>query len=50
MNLRKISTVILMIIMIGILLFIRGKVIENKFLLDKINWLDSSIFEVEEDN
>ena len=48
MNLRKVSIIILMIIMICILLFVRGKIIENKFLLDKINGLDSMIFEAED--
>lgn len=48
MDLRKVSIIILMIIMICILLFVRGKIIENKFLLDKINGLDSMIFEAED--
>lgn len=48
MNLRKVSIIIVMIIMICILLFVRGKIIENKFLLDKINGLDSMIFEAED--
>lgn len=48
MELRKVSIIILMIIMIFILLFVRGKIIENKFLLDKINGLDSMIFEAED--
>ena len=48
MNLRKVSIIILMIIMICILLFVRGEIIENKFLLDKINGLDSMIFEAED--
>ena len=48
MNLRKVSIIILMIIMYCIVLFVRGKIIENKFLLDKINGLDSMIFEAED--
>ena len=48
MDLRKVSIIILMIIIICILLFVRGKIIENKFLLDKINGLDSMIFEAED--
>ena len=48
MDLRKVSIIILMIIMICILLFVRGRIIENKFLLDKINGLDSMIFEAED--
>ena len=50
MNLRKISTVILMIMMIFILLFVREKIISNKVLLDNIKSVEDNNINLKNEN